>query len=176
MTGELVAKILAVRFLLLDVDGVLTDGSITYSSRGEELKTFHVRDGSAIKLWAAAGHKLGVLSGRESVAVERRAAELGIPVVLQGFADKSAGLDEALARSGVAASEVCAIGDDLADLALFARVGVKVAVADAAAELRAAADLVTILPGGRGAVRELVEILLKTQGHWAGLVPGAPPG
>ena len=158
------------------MDGVLTDGGITYSSSGEELKTFHVRDGSAIKLWMAAGHALAILSGRSSAAVTRRAAELGVALVLQGFADKGAGLDEILAATGCEPGQACAVGDDLADLALFARVGVKVAVADAVPELRAAADLVTMAPGGRGAAREAIELILKSQGRWAALVPAAPPG
>lgn len=165
-----------VRLLLLDVDGVLTDGSITYSSSGDELKTFHVRDGSAVKLWVQAGHTVAVLSGRSSAAVARRAAELGVRVVLQGYADKAAGFAEILAQTGVDAQDVAAVGDDLPDLAVFARAGVRFAVADAVPEVRAAADRVTMAPGGRGAVREVVETLLKAQGRWAALVPAALPG
>ena len=176
MTDELAARLRQIRLLILDVDGVLTDGSITYTGSGEELKTFHVRDGSAIKLWLRAGHKLALLTGRTSHAVTRRAAELGIPLTLQGREDKAAALEEIVAATGIAPENACAAGDDLADLALFGRVGVRFAVADAVPELRAAADLVTMLPGGRGAAREVIETLLKAQDLWAGLIPGAPAG
>ena len=176
MTDELAARLRRIRLLIFDVDGVLTDGSITYSSSGEELKTFHVRDGSAIKLWLRVGHQLAILTGRTSDAVTRRAAELGVSLVLQGRADKEAALKEIVAAMGIAAENACAVGDDLADLALFQRVGVRFAVADAVPELRAAADIVTMLPGGRGAAREVVETLLKCQGLWADLIPGAPAG
>lgn len=170
------AAVERVRLLLLDVDGVLTDGSITYSSSGEELKTFHVRDGSAIKLWQQAGHAVAILSGRASMAVTRRAAELGVRLVLQGRSDKDAAFDEVLAAFGVGADEVCAVGDDLQDLPVLRRCGVAVAVADAVPEVRAAAGYVTMAPGGRGAVRDAVEFLLKAQGRWAGLIPATPPG
>ena len=166
----------AVRLLVLDVDGVLTDGSIVYSDSGEEFKRFHVRDGSAIKLWQRAGHAVAFLSGRSSAAVSRRAAELGVTLVLQGRADKSAALDEILAACGMTASETCAVGDDLQDLPVLTRAGVAVAVADACPEVRAAADYVTMTPGGSGAVREVVEHLLKLQGRWAGLAAAAPAG
>lgn len=176
MTDALALRLRQVELLVLDVDGVLTDGSITYSKVGEELKTFHARDGSGIKLWLKAGHKVALLSGRHSHAVTIRAAELGIPLTLQGYEDKAEGLAKVFEWAGIAPERTCAVGDDLADLAVFARVGVKVAVADAAAELRAAADLVTMAPGGRGAAREVVETLLKCQGRWLELIPAAPPG
>ena len=165
-----------IRLLVLDVDGVLTDGAITYTDAGDELKTFHVRDGSAIKLWHLAGHGSAIISGRSSRAVARRAAELGIRDVLQGQADKATALDEILSRMGVTADETAVIGDDLPDLPLFSRAGFAAAVADAVPELRAAAGLVTMAPGGRGAVREVVEYLLKAQGRWAGLTGVAPSG
>jgi 3-deoxy-D-manno-octulosonate 8-phosphate phosphatase (KDO 8-P phosphatase) len=167
---ELAARAARVRLLLLDVDGVLTDGSIVYTDNRVELKRFHVRDGSGLKLWRLAGNRAAILSGRSSPAVETRAAELGIAPVLQGRDDKRAALADVLAAAGVGPDEVCAVGDDLPDLPVMLRCGMAVAVADAAPEVRAAAHYVTAAPGGRGAVREAVEWLLKLQGKWDGLV------
>ncbi len=164
---ERVAKI---ELLLLDVDGVLTDGSVVYSDSGFELKRFHVRDGSGLKFWQLAGKRAAIISGRRSSAVDVRAAELGIAPVLQGQADKLPAFERVLAECGVRPEQVCAIGDDLAELPILKRVGVAVAVADACAELRENADYVTAVPGGRGAVRETVEWLMKQQGTWAGIV------
>ena len=163
---DLAARAAAVRLLLLDVDGVLTDGSVIYADDGSELKRFHVRDGSGLKLWHAAGKRSAIVSGRQSAAVERRAAELGIGPVLQGRDDKLAALAEVLAATGLTPEEVCAVGDDLPDLPVLRRCGLAVAVADACPEVRAAAAYVTAAPGGRGAVREAVEWLLKAQGRW----------
>lgn len=168
--ADLSARMDAVRLLVLDVDGVLTDGSIVYSDSGEELKRFHVRDGSGLKLWQSAGMHAAVLSGRSSPAVSRRAAELGISVVLQGRSDKLVALAEILEITGCTAAQACAIGDDLQDLPLLNAVGVAVAVADACPEVRTMADYATATPGGHGAVRELVEWLLKHQGRWADLI------
>jgi 3-deoxy-D-manno-octulosonate 8-phosphate phosphatase (KDO 8-P phosphatase) len=167
---ELAARAAEVELLLLDVDGVLTDGSIIYGSTGEELKRFHVRDGAGLKVWLAAGKRAAVISGRASPAVERRAAELGIAPVVQGCADKAAAFAAILAGAGLTAVQVCAIGDDLPDLAVLTRAGLAVAVADACPEVRAAAHFVTVTPGGHGAVRETVEWLLKLQGRWDALV------
>lgn len=155
-----------VELLLLDVDGVLTDGSILYADDGAELKRFHVRDGSGLKLWRLAGKRAAIVSGRKSVAVDRRAAELGLAPVLQGRDDKLAAFAEVLAATGLSAEQVCAVGDDLPDLPVLRRAGVAVAVADACPEVRAAADYVTMVPGGRGAVRDAIEWLLKLRGEW----------
>ncbi len=168
--AELSARAAAIELLLLDVDGVLTDGGVIYADDGTELKRFHVRDGSGLKLWHAASKRSAIVSGRKSVAVERRAAELGISPVLQGRDDKLAALAEVLATTGLAAAQVCAIGDDLPDLPMLRACGLRVAVADACSELRANADYVTATPGGRGAVREAVEWLLKLQGRWDELI------
>lgn len=156
----------AVELLLLDVDGVLTDGSVIYADDGRELKRFHVRDGSGLKLWHAAGKRSAIVSGRRSAAVERRAAELGVGPVLQGRDDKLAALAEVLAATGLRPEQVCAIGDDLPDVPVLRRCGLAVAVADACPELRAVAHYTTAAPGGRGAVREAVEWLLKASGRW----------
>ncbi len=171
----LAERIAAVRLLVLDVDGVLTDGSIVYSDGGEELKRFHVRDGSGLKLWRTAGFHAAILSGRSSPAVTRRAGELGLTPVLQGRSDKLAALAEILAATGCAAAETCAIGDDLQDIPLLAAVGVAAAVADACPEVRRMADVVTQTPGGHGAARELVEWLLRGRGVWDALTAGDRP-
>ena len=159
-----------VELLLLDVDGVLTDGAIVYADDGTELKRFHVRDGSGLKLWQLAGRRAAIVSGRNSPAVARRAAELGVAPVLQCRADKLAAFEALLAETGLRPEQVCAVGDDLPDLPVLRRCGLAVAVADAAAEVRAAAHYVTAVPGGRGAVRDAVEWLLKLQGKWDDLV------
>ncbi|MBI1833012.1 MAG: HAD hydrolase family protein [Planctomycetes bacterium] len=156
--------------LVLDVDGVLTDGRIVYTDRGEEIKAFHVRDGSALKLWMALGKKAGIITGRRSDIVERRAKELGITAVTQGAEDKLAALTKMLAALGMTREQVCAIGDDLADLAVLRACGLAVAVADACAEAKDDADYVTQAPGGRGAVREVIELILRAQGAWETLV------
>jgi 3-deoxy-D-manno-octulosonate 8-phosphate phosphatase (KDO 8-P phosphatase) len=163
---NLSARAAAVELLLLDVDGVLTDGGVIYADDGTEAKRFHVRDGSGLKLWHAAGKRSAIVSGRRSVAVDRRAAELGIAPVLQGQADKLVALEEVLAATGLRAAQVCAVGDDLPDVPVMRRCGLAVAVADACPEARAAAHHVTAVPGGYGAVRDTVEWLLKVQGRW----------
>jgi 3-deoxy-D-manno-octulosonate 8-phosphate phosphatase (KDO 8-P phosphatase) len=168
--ADLAARAAAVELLLLDVDGVLTDGSVIYADDGSELKRFHVRDGSGLKLWHAAGKRTAIVSGRRSVAVERRAAELGISPVLQGRDDKLAALEAVLATTGLRPEQVCAVGDDLPDVPVLRRCGLAVAVADACPELRAVANYVTAAPGGRGAVREAIEWLLKASGRWNELV------
>jgi 3-deoxy-D-manno-octulosonate 8-phosphate phosphatase (KDO 8-P phosphatase) len=166
---SLAARAAAIELLLLDVDGVLTDGSVIYATDGTELKRFHVRDGTGLKLWHAAGKRSAIVSGRSSAAVERRAVELGIALVLQRRDDKLAALGEVLAATGLRPEQVCAVGDDLPDVPVLKRCGVAVAVADACPEVRAVAQYVTTAPGGSGAVRELIEWLLKLNGRWAEL-------
>jgi YrbI family 3-deoxy-D-manno-octulosonate 8-phosphate phosphatase len=164
-----------IRLILSDVDGVLTDGSIILDNQGIETKVFYVRDGLAIKLWQKAGFSFGILTARNSQVVKIRAAELGIDIVRQGFSEKLPAAREILEVTRFQPSEVCYIGDDLQDLAVMYEVGLPVAVADAAAEVRQAAAWVTTAPGGRGAVRELVERLLKAKGRWEECLP-IPPG
>jgi 3-deoxy-D-manno-octulosonate 8-phosphate phosphatase (KDO 8-P phosphatase) len=163
---DLAARAQKIELLLLDVDGVLTDGSIIYTADGNEIKRFHVRDGSGLKFWHGHGKRSAIISGRRSEAVERRARELGIALVFQGCAAKLPALDALLAETGLRPEQVCAIGDDLPDLPILRRSGLAVSVADGCAEVRAAADYVTSNPGGRGAVRDAVEWLLRLQGHW----------
>lgn len=154
--------------VILDVDGVLTNGQIVYSDGGEELKFFHVQDGASIKLLIASGIEVAIISGRDSPAVSRRAAELGIQHVLQGVSSKSQALDSLFSR-GFIDHDLCAIGDDLADLQLFSRTEVilKATVANAHPAVIAAADFVTLRQGGEGASVELVQLILQSQNRWS---------
>jgi 3-deoxy-D-manno-octulosonate 8-phosphate phosphatase (KDO 8-P phosphatase) len=167
--GDLLQRAVGIRLLVLDVDGVLTDGRITYTSDGVELKSFHVRDGSGLVFWQRLGGKVAIISGRTSRAVDVRAAELGIAVVEQGSGNKRAAFDRVLEATDSRAAEACAVGDDLPDLPLLRTCGLAAAVADACPEVRAAAHYVTQSPGGHGAVREVVELLLRAQGRWCEL-------
>ena len=159
-----------VELILSDVDGVMTDGGIWYDNQGVELKGFHIRDGLGVKLWQRAGFKFGVLTARTSHIVKLRAAELGIDLVRQGFEDKLPAALDILRELNLSPEQACYIGDDLTDLPVIRAVGLGAAVADASAEVRAAADYVTTLPGGRGAVRELVETILKAKGRWEDVI------
>lgn len=159
-----------IELLLSDVDGVLTDGGIIFNNQGVETKQFHIRDGLGIKLWQKAGFAFGVLSARTSHIVKVRAAELGVDLVRQGFENKLFIGKKIIAELGLTPEQVCHIGDDLTDLSLLRYVGLSVAVADAAEEVRAAANHVTAVPGGRGAVREVVEMLLKAKNRWEDLI------
>ncbi len=155
-----------VRAIAFDVDGVLTDGRIIYSSTGEEVKAFDVRDGHAIKLAMRAGLEVGFITGRESPMVTRRAKELGVRRLYQGAKEKGEVLAEFLAATGLASSQVAYVGDDLVDLPVILKVGLGCAVADAAEEVRARAAYVTKASGGRGAAREVIKLILEAQGQW----------
>lgn len=163
-------RLARVQLLLLDVDGVLTDGGVTWTNDGIEQKTFSIRDGLGIRLWQQAGGRTGIITGRSSRVVQLRAEELGIGIVRQGIGDKLEAATAVLAAEGLSWEEVAFIGDDLPDLPVVMRCGVGVAVADACPELVAAATLVTRLPGGRGAVREVIERLLGARGGWDAIV------
>ncbi len=152
-----------VRLLVLDVDGVLTDGRLYLSPQGEEFKVFHVRDGSGIVAVRQAGIEVAIVSGRSSPAVQRRADELGIRHVRQGVGDKGAALQELLGALGLSAAQTACVGDDTPDLPLLRLARLAVAVADAHPAARAAAHLVTESKGGRGAVREVCDLLLETR-------------
>jgi 3-deoxy-D-manno-octulosonate 8-phosphate phosphatase (KDO 8-P phosphatase) len=152
-----------IRLLVLDVDGVLTDGRLYYGPEGERHKVFHVRDGAGIKAVRAAGMHVAVISGRNSAATALRCAELGIAEVLQGVDDKAAALQALCNRLGLAARQCACIGDDTPDIALFRIAGCAVAVADAHAEARRAAHRCTTLRGGHGAVREVCDWLLAAR-------------
>ena len=154
-----------IRLLVLDVDGVLTDGRLYISAAGEELKVFHVRDGSGLVAAQRAGIAVAIISGRDSAAVTRRAAELGIRHVRQGVSDKGAEFDRLLAELGVAAEHAACVGDDTPDLPMLRRAGLAVAVADAHPALREAAHWITPSNGGLGAVRDVCDLLLSTRGN-----------
>ena len=168
--AEVERRAAGVRLLLLDCDGVLTDGSITPAAGGDELKTFHTRDGHGLVMLHRAGLRSGIISGRTSRLVEMRAADLGITYVRQGALDKLSVFDALLSEAAVAPAEVAYVGDDVVDIPLMRRSGLALAVADATPDTRDAAHYVTRLGGGRGAVREVCELILKAQGRWEELM------
>ena len=154
------------RLLVLDVDGVLTDGRIIMDHEGREIKAFDVRDGHGIKLLREAGVEVAMLTGRSSPVVQKRANDLGIPWVRQGVNDKVAAYQEIAREVGVGDDETCFVGDDLVDIPLLKRVGIPIVVADGAHEAKRFARYVTQSLGGRGAVREVCNLLLQAQGKW----------
>lgn len=154
------------RWILSDVDGVLTDGRLNYGPEGEEVKSFSVKDGLGIRLARNAGLQVGILSARSSAALRRRTDELGLDAVLTGREDKWDSFCRFLQRHDAAAAHVAYVGDDLPDLPILLRAGLSFAPSDAAPEVRQRVDRVLRSPGGRGAVRELVEIVLKARGQW----------
>ncbi len=172
MTGEIpiAARCAAIEMLVLDVDGVLTDGGIIYTNDGLELKKFHVRDGSGIKIWRHLGKGAALITGRSSRVVEVRAAELQLAPVIQGAPHKLAAYQEVLRLAGLRPEQVCCVGDDVPDLPLLGNCGLAVAVADACPEAKKQAHYVTQARGGRGAVRETIELILGCQGLWQPLV------
>jgi 3-deoxy-D-manno-octulosonate 8-phosphate phosphatase (KDO 8-P phosphatase) len=156
--------------LVFDVDGVLTDVTIVVHGDGSESKTFNIKDGAAI-VWAQrAGLPIALLSARSADATAVRAAQLGIPTIVQGSANKVAGFEQILAGAGLTADQVGYMGDDLQDLPVLRRAGFSAAPADASAEVREAVHWVSASGGGRGAVRECIEHVLRAQGHWRAAV------
>ncbi|MEW6079339.1 MAG: HAD hydrolase family protein [Thermodesulfobacteriota bacterium] len=167
MTPDIQTLFSGIRLLLLDVDGVLTDGGISYSGPETETKTFSVRDGLGIKMVMAAGLQVGIVTGRSSSALSRRCRELGITCVYDDVWDKSAALAPIMTETGIGSfREVAFIGDDLPDIPLLKKVGLPIAVANAHPEVIRVAAMVTTAEGGRGAVREVCENLLRSQGLW----------
>lgn len=164
------AKVRDVKLLLLDVDGVLTDGGIVIDERGEEVTRFDVQDGHGIKLLQDAGFRVGLLTGRASRAVAVRAQRLSIGLVYQNVSDKLLGYEQVKAETGLADADIAYVGDDMQDLPVLRRVAVAVAVKDAWDGLKAHADYVTVRPGGHGAVREVAELLLRLTGRWDALL------
>jgi 3-deoxy-D-manno-octulosonate 8-phosphate phosphatase (KDO 8-P phosphatase) len=158
------------RLLIMDVDGVLTDGRIIQDSHGHELKVFDVKDGHGIVMAHRAKLRTALISGRESETITRRAKELGIELVFQKIWNKLEVYEKILVDTELTHHEVAYIGDDLIDIPLLRRVGLAVAVADAVDEVKAAAHLITQRPGGQGAVREVIELILRAQGHWDSLI------
>lgn len=161
-----------IQLLLLDVDGVLTDGSITYSDSGEQIKTFHSRDGLGLRLLMKAGIKVGIITGRKSRALTLRCENLGISLILDGIRDKAAALEQIIVSTGLHPDEMAYVGDDLLDLPVMKRVGFSFCVPDAPEEVRLHAHAVTVREGGRGAVREVCESILKARGAWEAIIDG----
>lgn len=167
---DLVARAGRLRLLLFDVDGVLTDASVVIGTDGEETKAFSIRDGAGL-LWAKqSGLEIGLLSGRPSKATDRRAAELGIDLVIQRGGSKRDPFEALLGERGLSADEVAFMGDDLLDLSVLTRVGLSAAPADAVFEVRSRVNWVSTSPGGRGAVREFIEMVLGARGQWDAIV------
>ena len=165
-TPDIDARAKRIKLLLMDCDGVLTDGRLWLMVDSDEQKAFHARDGQGISLCHHAGLKTGIITGRTSSAVERRAQDLKMSYVRQEAKDKIKALDEILAAAGVSANECAYIGDDVADIPVMHRVALAVAVADAVEETKQASHYVTKLKGGHGAVREVCDLVLKAQGKW----------
>lgn len=163
-------KIKRVRMVILDVDGVLTGGQIFFGNEGELMKQFNVQDGMGISLLRQAGIRIAVITGRTSDIVRLRAAELHIDDVYQGSMSKKAALAKLLAKYELTGENVCYIGDDLIDIPVMNRVGFACAVANAVSDVRKIASYVSVKEGGQGAVREIAELILKTQGKWETLL------
>lgn len=169
--AEVVERAKRISLLLLDCDGVMTDGSIFVpGAEGEEIKRFNVLDGHGIVLWRRVGHRVGVLSGRGSLALERRVAELKIEFLVQRSFDKLASFETFLAESGAAPDEIAFVGDDVVDIPVLRRAGLAFATPNGVEEAIEASHAVTERPGGGGAVREVIDYLLKAQGRWAELM------
>jgi len=160
------SKLKKIKLLLLDVDGVLTDGGIIYNDNGTETKVFNVKDGLGIKLLMDAGIHLGIVTGRRSNALYSRCKDLGIKLIYDGVGNKIDVLDALMDQTGVSAEEVAFIGDDLPDLGLMKMIGLSIAVLDANKTILDNADMVTSAKGGDGAVREACEAILKAKGLW----------
>jgi 3-deoxy-D-manno-octulosonate 8-phosphate phosphatase (KDO 8-P phosphatase) len=155
-----------VQLLILDVDGVLTDGGIIRDDSGQQIKRFHVRDGSGIVIWRRLNRQIAIITGKESLVVQHRAEELGIQYVYQNVSNKLEIFEDLLQQLGFDAQQVAYIGDDLPDLPIMRRCGVPIAVADAAEEIKAEARYVTRFAGGHGAVRDAIEWLCKSMNLW----------
>lgn len=163
-------KCQAIELLITDVDGVLTDGGVILNNEGVESKQFHIRDGFGLRLWRQAGFKCGVITGRNSQVVRLRAQELGMDIVRQGIQDKATVAEELLQKFNLQPKQLAYVGDDLIDLGVIRLAGLGIAVADAADEVKAAADYTTKAPGGKGAIREVVELILKAKKVWNDII------
>jgi 3-deoxy-D-manno-octulosonate 8-phosphate phosphatase (KDO 8-P phosphatase) len=159
-----------IKLLILDVDGVMTDGQIILDHNGEEIKCFNVRDGQGLRLLLKAGVEVAIVTGRWSKAVGYRSGDLGISELYQGVDDKESFCIQLLQQKRLKKEQVCCIGDDIPDISMFNHVGFPVAVADAALEVREAACYITKHAGGKGAVREVCELILKARGYWPDII------
>ena len=166
MTPNDLNKLKSIRLLILDVDGVLTDGRIVYNDKGEETKAFNVKDGLGIRMLLSNDIQVTIITGRRSMALRHRLKELGISSIFEGISDKAAALNSLIEQTGLSPFQIAAMGDDLPDLAMMKTIGCAIAVADAHETVRRHADMVTRAKGGKGAVREISEAILKAQGQW----------
>jgi 3-deoxy-D-manno-octulosonate 8-phosphate phosphatase (KDO 8-P phosphatase) len=167
---EVMEKAKKLKLLILDVDGVLTDGKLFFDNEGNEYKAFHARDGHGIKLLRQTGVEVAVISGRKSNSVALRMKNLGIEHVYQGHEDKRAAFNEIIEKIGITPEQAAHVGDDLLDLPIMTRVGLAIAVADANFAVKQRADWSTTLPGGHGAVREVCDLIMQAQGHFDDIV------
>ena len=163
-------KIQQIRMIIFDVDGVLCSGDISYLDTGAEIKTFDVQDGMGVTLARLAGLKTGIITGRKSRAIERRVEELKIDVLKQGSFNKLDPYSEVKKELGIDDEQICYIGDDVLDIPLLNQVGFSVAVPNAREEVKAICDYITVARGGRGAVREVIDLILKGQGKFNQLI------
>jgi len=167
---EIIEKAKKIKLLLTDVDGVLTDGRIIYDSDGKELKFFHVRDGYGLRLLISSGIEVGIITGRNSSIVEKRAKELGIKHIFQSVYNKAEIIDKIMSLENLENEAIAYVGDDIVDLPAFKKVGLKITVPDAPLEVQKYADYITLNYPGKGAIREICEIILKSKGLWEGIL------
>jgi 3-deoxy-D-manno-octulosonate 8-phosphate phosphatase (KDO 8-P phosphatase) len=167
---QVAARAARITHLFLDCDGVMTDGGVFIGPDGAELKRFDIHDGHGIVLWRRAGHRVGVISGRGSQSLEHRVEQLGIEYLVQRTLNKLDSFRDLLGEAGILPEEICFMGDDVVDIPLMLRTGLAAAPSNAVSDVVEAAHVVTARSGGCGAVRELIELLLKAQGRWAGLM------
>ena len=167
---DVIEKAKKIKLLILDVDGVLTDGRLFFDNEGNEYKSFHARDGHGIKLLQKTGVVVAVISGRKSQTVERRMKQLGVDLVYQGHENKISAFQEILEKIGVEANQAAHVGDDLLDLPLMKRVGLAVAVHDANFAVKQYADWCTTTSGGLGAVREVCDLIMQAQGSFEAIL------
>jgi YrbI family 3-deoxy-D-manno-octulosonate 8-phosphate phosphatase len=163
-------KAAEIKLIILDVDGVMTDGRIIINDLGQEIKHFNVKDGLGLRLLMKTGIDVVIISGRKSKTVENRGKDLGIKEVYQDIEDKESLYFKLVKQKGLNRNQVCCMGDDLPDIPMFKQAGFSIAVADAVKEVRDAADFITMNKGGNGAVREVCELILKSQGAWPGII------
>ena len=161
-----------IKLLILDVDGVLTDGSIILDNKGNELKSFHVRDGHGIKMLIQSGIRVALITGRTSEVVSRRASELGITDLFQKCYNKKIPYGKLAKKYSLDHGQIAYVGDDVVDIPVFRMCGLPITVADADHEVKRAARIITHRAGGKGAVREICDFLLKAQGLWKGILDG----
>jgi 3-deoxy-D-manno-octulosonate 8-phosphate phosphatase (KDO 8-P phosphatase) len=177
VSASLKKRAAKIKVVLMDVDGTITDGSVTLLSQPDgsalEIKTFDAHDGQGISLARTAGLRMGVITGRESAALRRRMKELNVEFVYERQPHKIAAYEEILQKAAVGEDEVAYLGDDLPDLTVMRRVGLAVAVGNAAPEVKDAAHYTTVRNGGKGAARELVELILKSKGTWGEMIDKA---